>query len=327
MPKRQSSNECSFKQKLQHIISKDRMESKQTLSERIKEERQLDDNDNNDTSFMNDYTVNSNSNHITSPTKKKKQRRTNDKAVAETTDKASYPDDNNRQQVSSLKVKRRNDTTITIKPNNKSSIVIMDMETALAVFFSQNDTSKIDPCSREWLYPTTNDNQNWIQFRVGHAGDVSAITSLYRSIPNHPSQNTTDDLEWKLTNGLGDEQTPPSIYSILVYIHSSSPKNDFKTIPATVELVCAVFFNIEWNSTQRTLHVCEWLVSQMITNKNILVLLEKRITYRLSALALATGCSSLVLPSILNKNDLHTTQPVRYYGTGTGSTDNFQAKE
>ena len=287
------------------------MESKQALSERIKEERQLDDNDNYDNTFMNDDTVNSkhNDNHVSSPTKKKKQRRTTDDSFVETTDLKSHPHNNNEQQVSSLKAQQRigtkpatiSSSIATINPNDKSSIVIMDIETALSVCFSQKDTSKIKHCNCEWLHSTTNDNQNWIQFRVAHAGDVSAITSLYRSIPDHPSQNTSDDLEWKLTNGLGDEQTPPSIYSILVDIHSASPNNDTKTIPETVELACAIFFNIEWNSTQRTLHVCEWLVSHMLTNKKNLVLLKKRIIYRLSALALATGCSSLVLPPNLDK--------------------------
>jgi hypothetical protein len=143
----------------------------------------------------------------------------------------------------------------------------MDIETAMHRILSPE---------RELL-----SNETYVTFRAGHAGDAPAIEALYRGGANadntqeQPKKESASSLELWLSEGMGDEDTPPSVFSILAEISSEEQ-------PTTSSHLAAVaLFTVAWEANQRMLRV-EWCHVD-------LPVLARRMWLRLSALALMTG--------------------------------------
>jgi len=134
----------------------------------------------------------------------------------------------------------------------------------------------------------------WISFRVGHTGDVSAIASLYRksvterkSFKKNHTTNVTDDtpLEVWLADGLGDEDTPPCVFALLANILSDQSKSS--------QLAAAALFTLAWEDSSRVLRV-EWIYVDQEFEETAQVI-ERRIWLRLSALSILASCEMVVM--------------------------------
>lgn len=138
----------------------------------------------------------------------------------------------------------------------------------------------------------------WVRFRVGHAGDVSALAAFYRKSTNVPKQSKTEgknsttsssaedtSLEVLLADGLGDEDTPPSVFALLADIYK--PDN-----PKVAQLAASALLTLGWQENARVLRV-EWLATDK--DQEVASILERRLWLRLSTLALMTSCQLLVV--------------------------------
>lgn len=177
---------------------------------------------------------------------------------------------------------------------NDPAVQPVDIETALHRLFQQDGAKEI-------LSDDTT-----VMFRAGHAGDAPAIESCYREATKatHLSANekteteSSDDdkkrerknseqepsssLELWLSEAMGDEDTPPSVYSILADVSSSS----ISDVKPTKRLGAVALFSLAWKDNQRMLRM-EWChVDKSLPEAQVL---ERRMWLRLSALSLMTG--------------------------------------
>jgi hypothetical protein len=181
-----------------------------------------------------------------------------------------------------------------IKPTPKTTFgCIPDLEVSLQriVHLGENDNAK------EYLSKT-----KWVQFRVGNASDALAIAKLYRKskvdtsaepevIRNKVIQSDTSQredilLEDSLAEGLGDEDSPPSIFALLADLVCDD--EDDRTFAA------ASVFSSGWDNSTKVLMVKMLYVSDDVKNSSIAELLERRMWLRLAALALMTSSEMIV---------------------------------
>lgn len=121
----------------------------------------------------------------------------------------------------------------------------------------------------------------YVTFRAGHAGDAPAIEALYHGGENADTYSTeqhkeesASSLELWLSEGMGDEDTPPFVFSILAEISSDDQ-------PSNTHLAAVALLTVAWEANQRMLRV-EWChVDDSV--------LARRMWLRLSALAVMTG--------------------------------------
>eukprot|EP00547_Thalassionema_nitzschioides_P013539 CAMPEP_0194248334 /NCGR_PEP_ID=MMETSP0158-20130606/18096_1 /TAXON_ID=33649 /ORGANISM="Thalassionema nitzschioides, Strain L26-B" /LENGTH=156 /DNA_ID=CAMNT_0038984607 /DNA_START=25 /DNA_END=492 /DNA_ORIENTATION=+ len=156
----------------------------------------------------------------------------------------------------------------------------MDLETALhrVIGFSDNCNLK-----REFISP-----RKWISFRVAHSRDASSIASFYQTKQDNRSDEIKSDMshdgaikpnddavamELRLAQGLGDEDTLPSVFAILVDIYENGADDDAlqfttnlaahgidrneKSSNLISSLAAAALITVEWQNRQRVLRV-EW---------------------------------------------------------------------
>lgn len=154
----------------------------------------------------------------------------------------------------------------------------LDIETALHRLLNGNEEEKLDG----------------LAFRVGHTGDAPPIEAFYRrttiqSKEAREQQQESSPLELWLSEGLGDEDTPPSVYSIVA--QRDGDKN------ALIEAVA--LFSLEWKTNQRVLRV-EWShVDPSVPNSQAQ---SRRMWLYLSALAVMTG-ACLSFPEAVDRSE------------------------
>jgi hypothetical protein len=99
-------------------------------------------------------------------------------------------------------------------------------------------------------------------------------------------------LELWLTDGLGDEDTPPSVHSLLAYVSSSSSSADEETAASSPTLGAIALLTMAWDDNEGVLRV-EWLhVDPTAPHAKAL---ERKLWFRLSCIALITSCQKLVV--------------------------------
>jgi hypothetical protein len=170
----------------------------------------------------------------------------------------------------------------------------------------------------------TNDKSTWVTFRAGHAGDASTIASLYRQSKRRNMQENSPELEtaqidnnseeessvssmlevW-LADGMGDEDTPPSVYSLLAHVHTgttiqdpspaASESSTTPTTTATTTTLGAVsLLTLAWTDGERILRV-EWMHVDPSLSPEVTSTLEKRLWLRMSSLSWMTACQLLTV--------------------------------
>lgn len=170
---------------------------------------------------------------------------------------------------------------------------VVDVETATSRLVAKDDWTK------EKL-----SNDTSVKFRAGHTGDATAIalffkqqrrishTDISRTAKSHEGTYKTQEgkiesspsLEHWLSEALGDEDTPPSLFSLLA--HVSSTTNDDSQAAKSKKLGAVALLTLIWEDNKRKLRV-EWFrVDKDLQESKVL---ESRIWLRLSALALMTG--------------------------------------
>jgi hypothetical protein len=135
----------------------------------------------------------------------------------------------------------------------------------------------------------------WVTFRVGHAGDASTLEKCYSKTlsstcgeRNEDSSSeerakavaTSEQMEVRLADGLGDEDSPPSIFALIAELsagNSSAPR----------DLGAAVLFAGDESSA---IIRVEWLYVDKTLSSQVAGILERRLWLRLSALALLMSC-------------------------------------
>ena len=151
--------------------------------------------------------------------------------------------------------------------------------------------------SKEYLSKT-----KWVHFRIGHASDASAIANFHRGSKTNRSneysaidskvnisslsQKEDTSLEVRLADGLGDEDSPPSIFALLADVVCDDD-DDRKLVAATV-------FSSGWEASAKILIVKMFYVSDEVQDSDIAELLERRMWLRLSAIALMTSNELIV---------------------------------
>jgi hypothetical protein len=173
---------------------------------------------------------------------------------------------------------------------------VWDLETALQYLV------QVESSSQEFI---TKDN-TWITFRVGHAGDASTIAQWYKQSQQQASpeqlvalaQNSEDDtggvtesssmLEVWLADGMGDEDTPPSVFALMAHTcHNTSTQQ-------TSTLAAVAVFTLSFEEGDRVLRV-EWLhVDPNLEPATVGLPVERRLWLRLSTLCLMTACQLVV---------------------------------
>lgn len=169
----------------------------------------------------------------------------------------------------------------------------------------------------------------WVNFRTGHAGDASSLAASYQkskskygtsqSSPNDDTGTgtcSTEDtsLEVKLAEGLGDEDTPPSIFALLAEIdEASGDGSGDRTLGA------AAIVSIAWEDISKVLRVEWFYVSDDNNFADVVDLLERRMWLRLSALAMMTSCQLLLVNGVAAKKRL-ATPSLTSYGPASASS-------
>jgi hypothetical protein len=176
-----------------------------------------------------------------------------------------------------------------------------------------------------------NDKSAWVTFRAGHAGDASTIASLYRQSKRRNMQENSPELEtaqldtnseeessvssmlevW-LADGMGDEDTPPSVYSLLAHVHTgttidepsptASESSSSKAVtttspspsPSSTTLGAVSLLTLAWADGERILRV-EWMHVDPSLPPEVTSTLEKRLWLRLSSLSWMTACQLLTV--------------------------------
>jgi hypothetical protein len=170
-------------------------------------------------------------------------------------------------------------------------------------------------------------NQNsWVKFRVGHAGDASTLAACYQKSIGNSSSDTSNrkatngdesrpaksekqqtsisnatsaedtSLEVRLAEGLGDEDTPPAIFALLAEVECLGE-------PDVRHLGAAALLSTSWEDARKVLRV-EWfyvIADDDPTVPNVSNLLERRMWLRLAALAMMTSCQILIACGVRHK--------------------------
>jgi hypothetical protein len=180
---------------------------------------------------------------------------------------------------------------------------IWDMESAL-LYLTQGDTDEKELLSNKRNAP-------WVTFRVGHAGDASAIVNWYRQStlmdnpepeleviapPETNSDNDSHDetsrssmLEVWLANGLGDEDNPPAVHALVAQVHEEQDVDKVSTLMAGV-----VLFTHSWEHGERVLRI-PWIHFDSRVPFNARRMLEQRTWLRISILSQMTACQSIAV--------------------------------
>lgn len=171
----------------------------------------------------------------------------------------------------------------------------LDIETALANVVQASDK-----------VPEPVSELSWISFRVGHAGDISALATLIRkSDAIQPKQEERNDkvtqikqhsvtslvtedssLEVRLADGLGDEDNPPSIFAVLVDIHTNDKES---------KLVAGALVSLTWEESSKVLYI-EWMYvdKDVLGTKDLIGVIERRLWLRICTLSVVTSCEKVV---------------------------------
>ncbi len=191
---------------------------------------------------------------------------------------------------------------------------IWDIESALLYLV------QIDGDEKEYLSKHDDERPQWVNFRVGHAGDASTIATWYRQAitPQDNSEveivkpvdtvteiseddTTSSMLEVWLADGLGDEDTPPAVHALIARVHRQGDENTISTLGAVA------LFTLDWENEERVLQV-QWMHIDPSLVCNIANTLQQRMWLRISALAQMTACSVItvdgnsILPSEAKDN-------------------------
>lgn len=180
---------------------------------------------------------------------------------------------------------------------NDSITQPVDIETALARVFQNKG-------SDERLSDKTS-----VTFRVGHAGDASAIAACYaregnKAVVEQPEANgrakaprngessssPSSSLELWLSEAMGDEDKPPSVFFVLADVsYASSDAGEGKAKPTASEVLGAVaLLTMGWINQERVLQL-DWLHLHRSLPGQEAKVLTRRLWLRLSVLALMIG--------------------------------------
>jgi hypothetical protein len=182
-----------------------------------------------------------------------------------------------------------------------------------------------------------------VTFRVGHAGDASTVANWYRQSckgqqqqdqdenekdpelleTKRPVTNASDNneevddsstssssmLEVWLADGLGDEDTPPSVYCLLANVHktssvASSDESLSSSSKAVNNLGAVAILTLAWAEGERMLRV-EWMHVDPKLPSLVASTLTTKVWLRLSTLSLMTACQVLAV------DDKYTREMVR----------------
>ena len=187
--------------------------------------------------------------------------------------------------------------------SNDPHVAVWDLESALQYIVSV-DTKN------ESLNDTTT-----VSFRVGHAGDASTISNLYQqsqapkspeftlrktasttttttttTTNTEPEEESSSLLELWLAEGMGDEDTPPSLHVLLAHIQNGSGGGGGGGgVSGPSQLAAIALLTISWEEDTRMLRV-EWLYLDPSLDRPVGLALERRLWLRLSSCALLTAC-------------------------------------
>ena len=180
------------------------------------------------------------------------------------------------------------------------SIKTLDLESALykMTLLSPKEHDKkeylVEPCIQEERDDSVGSKPSpalWINFRLAHMGDASALAALYckrssQSSSEQPQQQqqtfnqNEEQISLWLADGLGDEDTPPSVYGLICEVHQEDDK-------VSHELGAAVLLTAAWQNDEKVIRI-EWYMIKP-EHPNI----EGHLFLRLAALAIWTD-SALV---------------------------------
>jgi hypothetical protein len=138
----------------------------------------------------------------------------------------------------------------------------------------------------------------WIQFRTGHAGDAASLATCYRksktNLNDDRRKGEDSSLEIRLAEGLGDEDSPPSIFALLADIVDD--EEDSRILGA------AALISAGWEDATSCLKVKMLYVSEDDCINDIADILERRMWLRLSALALMSSKQMVVEHGVIKNN-------------------------
>jgi hypothetical protein len=196
--------------------------------------------------------------------------------------------------------------------SNNECKKVWDLESALLYLV------QVDASCKEFLSKTDGSSTSWVTFRVGHAGDASTIANLYRQSKRRNLQDENPELEIRpthieggeeesptssssmleiwLADGMGDEDTPPSMYSLMAHVHTTSNPTSSSESPkvVTTSLGAISLLTLAWADEERILRV-EWMHVDPSLPQEVSSTLEQRLWLRLSSLALMTACQVLTV--------------------------------
>jgi hypothetical protein len=193
--------------------------------------------------------------------------------------------------VSSISLSNNNSNELTESLGDIQQEKFIDFETAL------NRIVRVSDGVREYV---TDDS--WLTFRIAHAGDASILATCVRKSNSYEStkddnnsssninktlsSSTAEDtsLEVRLAEGLGDEDTPPSIFALLCDINTQNDE---------AKLAAACMFYMVWEEFSRVL-LLECLFVDDTENSKLTGLIERRVWLRLCTLAKMTSCEKII---------------------------------
>ena len=193
-------------------------------------------------------------------------------------------------------------TTMSVPPFQQT----LDLESALykMILLSPKEQDKkeylIEPCIQEERDDSTSKPPPalWVSFRLAHTGDAATLAALYckRSSQSSSEQQESynqneEQISLWLADGLGDEDTPPSVYGLLAEVYQDDEKVAYHQLGAAVLLTAA------WQDDQRVIRI-EWY-----TVKPEYLNLEGHVLLRLASLALWTD-SALVWVQPMGKTSM-----------------------
>lgn len=144
--------------------------------------------------------------------------------------------------------------------------------------------------------------EEWVVFRIGNAGDAGLLAALQRkdgkvesSKESHPEkkrkssavQSDERSLEMKLSEALGDEDTPPAIFALISDVYSDESTHH-------VGASAMMYLGIEEGT--RALMV-DWIYVD--ENSDVSDVLRRRLWLRLSTIAMLTSSLHIVVPDLI----------------------------
>ena len=167
----------------------------------------------------------------------------------------------------------------------------LDLESALYKVTSLSGTNKSNE-KREYLTKPAeardDDTQQqhegtaavvaqWVTFRLAHTGDAATLAALYCSnrtsnangkassqVGNkNETTNNEEQISLWLADGLGDEDTPPSVFGLLAQVHEEEKRVEAKgdstaaTTTTSTKLGAALLLTTAWQNDQRVIRI-EW---------------------------------------------------------------------